>query len=163
MQVVTQALNNGSRELLIGISSPGGSVFHGISAYNFLRGLKVTVTTHNYAQVDSIAAVIFSAGDQRLCVPEARFLMHSVATSFEQKATLEEDQLRERLDGLKKDTGTIATILSTRTGKNFNEIRELMLSRSLLGPDEAKELGLVHDIAVQVFDPNLQILNVHSQ
>lgn len=164
MQTMSNALNQGSRSFLIGISSPGGSVFSGVSAYNFLRGIRdVSIVTHNYGQVDSIAGVIFAAGDTRLCVPDARFLMHGVSLGFGQGAQLEEDQLREKLESLRNDTGTIARILAARTNKKAEEIRKVMLSRAVFGADEGKTLGLVHEIKAEVFDPSIGIINIHGQ
>ena len=138
-------------------------MFHGVSAYNFLRGLSVKITTHNYGQVDSIAGVIYCAGDSRLCVPQGRFLMHGVAAGFEPNVRLEEDQLRERLDGLRKDSGSIATILASRTGMKPEDVKKMMLSRVILDADAAQKHGLVHGVETAVFDAAIPILNIHSE
>ena len=103
MNAIDQKMQQGQRDFTILISSPGGSVFHGLSAYNYLKGLPVEVTTHNFGSVDSIGVVLYCGGAKRLSVPQARFLLHGVSANFPQGASLEEKQLEERLKGLKID------------------------------------------------------------
>ena len=100
MQAVDQKLAAGQHSFTILVSSPGGSVFHGLSAYNYLKGLPAEISTHNFGSVDSIGVVLYCAGRKRLCVPQARFLLHGVSAGFPQGANLEEKQLEERLKGL---------------------------------------------------------------
>src|SRR5690348_2301756 len=100
MQVIEKKLGEGVQRFIILISSVGGSVFHGVSAYNFLKGIPAEVITHNFGSVDSIANVIYCAGSTRYSVPHARFLLHGVTANFSQGAGLEEKQLLERLKGL---------------------------------------------------------------
>ena len=83
MDAINQKMKQGVNQFTILISSPGGSVFHGLSAYNYLKGLPVSVTTHNFGSVDSIGVVLFCGGSKRLSVPEARFLLHGVSAGFQ--------------------------------------------------------------------------------
>ena len=82
MSAIDQKTNQGARDFIILISSPGGSVMHGLSAYNYLKGLPATITTHNFGSVDSIGIVLYCAGSRRLSVPQARFLFHGVNVQF---------------------------------------------------------------------------------
>ena len=78
MQAVDQKLAAGQRNFIILVSSPGGSVFHGLSAYNYLKGLPADISTHNFGSVDSIGVILYCAGRNRLCVPQARFVSRSL-------------------------------------------------------------------------------------
>jgi len=49
MNAVDQKMKQGQHTFVLLISSPGGSVFHGLSAYNYLKGLPADITTHNLA------------------------------------------------------------------------------------------------------------------
>lgn len=80
MQVVDKKLSQGARKMGLLISTPGGDVFQGLSAYNYLKGIPLEITTHNFGSADSIGVVLFCAGSRRLCVPHARFLLHGVET-----------------------------------------------------------------------------------
>src|SRR3990167_8092237 len=93
---VTEELNKGNSDFRILISSPGGYVDPGLSAFNFLRGIPAEVETVNFGSVDSIAAVLFCAGTQRISVPNARFIIHDVfRITPQQSINLSETQLVE--------------------------------------------------------------------
>jgi ATP-dependent protease ClpP protease subunit len=102
MGAVDQKMRQGTTEFIILISSPGGSVIHGLSAYNYLKGLPASITTHNFGSVDSIGIVIYCAGSRRLSVPQARFLFHGVNVQFRGEQNLDEKLLEERLKGLRE-------------------------------------------------------------
>ena len=54
MQVVDKKLSQGARKMGLLISTPGGDVFQGLSAYNYLKGIPLEITTHNFGSADSI-------------------------------------------------------------------------------------------------------------
>ncbi len=140
------------RRFVLLLSSPGGTVFHGLSAYNYLKGLPAEVMTHNFGSVDSIGVVIFCAGSKRYSVPHARFLLHGVSTQFPAGATLEEKQLEERLKGLRIDTENIAGVIAANCGKSEEEVHRAMLERTTLNPEQAVKWGLVHEIKEPLTD-----------
>jgi len=162
MNAIDQKMKQGKREFTILISSPGGSVFHGLSAYNYLKGLPATITTHNFGSVDSIGVVLYCGGSKRLSVPQARFLLHGVATSFSNE-NLEEKQLEERLKGLRIDTENIAKVIAANTGKNVTEVMTAMLERTTLNPEEARSWGLVHEIKSELFEAGSEVISIQSE
>ncbi|MEA3298384.1 MAG: ATP-dependent Clp protease proteolytic subunit, partial [Chloroflexota bacterium] len=146
MNAIDQKMKQGARDFTILISSPGGSVIHGLSTYNYLRGLPANITTHNFGSVDSIGIVLYCAGSKRLSVPQARFLLHGVNAQFPANQSLEEKQLEERLKGLRIDIENIAKVIAVNTGKTVDEVTTAMLERTTLNPEEAQSWGLVHEI-----------------
>jgi ATP-dependent protease ClpP protease subunit len=163
MNAVDQKMKEGQKDFILLISSPGGSVFHGLSAYNYLKGLPANVITHNFGSVDSIGVVLYCGGSKRLSVPQARFLLHGVSANFPQKSSLEEKQLDERLKGLRIDIENIAKVVAANTGKSIDEVTQAMLDRTTLNPEEAKEWGLVHDIEVNLFPSGSEVISIQSQ
>ena len=163
MTAVDQKMARGQRNFIILISSPGGSVFHGLSAYNYLKGLPAEISTHNFGSVDSIGVVVYCAGRRRLSVPQARFLLHGVAANFPQAASLEEKQLEERLKGLRIDIENIAKVVAANTGKSVNEVTEAMLDRTTLNPEEAQAWGLVHEIQAELFPGGAEVISIQYQ
>lgn len=151
LNVFDQKLAAGVRRFTLLISSPGGTVFHGLSAYNYLRGIPAEVVTHNFGSIDSIGVVLYCAGSRRLSVPHARFLLHGVSAGFAQNERLEEMQLEERLKSLQIDILNIAHVVASTSGKSVDEVNRAMLDRTTLRPDEAKTWGLVHDIQSELF------------
>ena len=162
MDAIDQKMKQGVSEFIILISSPGGSVFHGLSAYNYLKGLPVAVTTHNFGSVDSIGVVLFCGGSKRLSVPQARFLLHGVSAGF-QNERLEEKQLEERLKGLRIDIENIAKVIAANTGKTVQDVTDAMLERTTLNPDEAKAWGLVHEIKSELFETGSEVISIQYQ
>jgi len=162
MNAIDQKMKLGTTQFIILISSPGGSVLHGLSAYNYLKGLPVNITTHNFGSVDSIGVVLFCGGSKRLSVPQARFLLHGVSARF-QNESLEEKQLEERLKGLKIDIENIAKVIAANTGKTVKDVTDAMLERTTLNPDEAKLWGLVHDIKSELFEAGSEVISIQHQ
>jgi len=160
MGAVEQKLAQGVSGIVLLISSPGGSVFHGLSAYNFLKGVPARLVTHNFGSVDSISVVLFCAGGRRFSVPHARFLLHGVQTNFPQAASLEEKQLGERLKGLKIDIENIAGVIAATTGRSEKQVAKDMLSRTTLNPEQAVEYGLVHEIKEELLPAGAELLSI---
>ena len=163
MDTIDNRMKQGATQFTILISSPGGSVFHGLSAYNYLRGLPVAVATHNFGSVDSIGVVLFCGGSKRLSVPQARFLLHGVSAGFQQNERLEEKQLEERLKGLRIDIENIAKVVAANTGKSIEDITNSMLERTTLNPVEAKSWGLVHEIKSELFEAGSEVVSIQYQ
>jgi ATP-dependent protease ClpP protease subunit len=160
MSAVEQKLREGADEFVVLMSSLGGSVFHGLSAYNFLKGIPAAVTTHNFGSVDSIGVVLFCAGTRRFSVPHARFLLHAVQANFSQGASLEEQQLEERLKGLRIDIENIAGVIAANTGRSEEAVTQDMLNRTTLNPEQAVDYGLVHEIREQLLPPGAELVSI---
>jgi ATP-dependent Clp protease, protease subunit len=163
LNAVDQKMKEGAKDFIILISSPGGSVPHGLSAYNYLKGLPASITTHNFGTVDSIGIVMYCAGSRRLSVPQARFLLHGVNAQFRGNENLEEKQLEERLKGLKIDMENIAKVIAANTGKSTEDVTKAMLERTTLNPSEAQSWGLVHDIRSQLFESGSEVISIQFQ
>jgi len=162
MQVVDKKLNQGAKKMGLLISTPGGDVFYGLSAYNYLRGIPLEITTHNFGSADSIGVVLYCAGTRRLSVPHARFLLHGVMCNFTQPASLEEKQLEERLKGLQIDMGNIARIIADTIRKDKQQILQDMQNRTTLYPEQAIEYGLVHEIKSELFEAGAEVISIQA-
>ena len=164
-KIIDQKVAQKFEKIHLMLSSPGGSVFHGISIYNFLRGAPIEVDTYNFGSVDSIGVILFCAGKHRCSVPHARFLIHGVRFNINGNASFDEKQLEEHLKGLKIDQTNIARVISDTTGKPLHKIEDDMNSRITLNPTEAKDYGLVHEIKSALFpiDADLSVIGEMSQ
>lgn len=156
-QLFDHAVQNKVERVHLLLSSPGGSVFHGLSIYNYLKGAPFDTHAYNFGSVDSIGVVIFCAGSRRLCVPHARFLIHPVQFNIQGNAAFDEKQLDEHLKGLKIDQENIARVISDTTGKPLHKVEEDMINRTTLSPQQAKDYGLVHDIQSTLFPADAQL------
>ena len=65
--VLAEQVNRKVDEVYLMLSTPGGSVMHGLNLYNVLRALPLKLIIHNVGNVDSIGNAIFLAGVE-LCL-----------------------------------------------------------------------------------------------
>jgi ATP-dependent protease ClpP protease subunit len=160
MQAVDQRLSAGMRELILLISTSGGSVFHGLTAYNYLKGLPIQVTTHNFGSVDSIGVAMYCGGRRRISVPQARFLMHPVSMNFSQGASYEEPKLVEVVKSLRVDMENCAKVVAANTGKTPRQVMRAMISRTTLDPDTGLTWGLVHEVRQELFPIGAEVISI---
>jgi ATP-dependent Clp protease protease subunit len=118
-------VNQGIREVHLLLSTPGGSVMHGMNLYNVLRGLPILLTTHNVGNVDSIGNAVFLAGKRRLACPHSTFMFHGVGMDVNAGTRLEEKSVREALDGILSNQKRIGSILEERTRLTAEQIEPL--------------------------------------
>ncbi|HNQ13620.1 MAG TPA: ATP-dependent Clp protease proteolytic subunit [Bacteroidia bacterium] len=159
-QAIDNLLRQGTTKIRLLLSTPGGSVFHGLSIHNYLKGLPIEVHTYNFGSVDSIGVVIFSAGSRRFTVPHSRFLIHSVKFNINGQASLDEKQLEEYLKSLQIDQKNIAKVIADTTGKSVEAIDNAMNNRTTLSPQEAVEYGLVHEIKNDLLLPKMEVITI---
>lgn len=164
-QIIDKKIKEKTERLHLMLSSPGGTVFHGISIYNFLKGAPIEIYTYNFGQVDSIGVVIFCAGTRRFSVPHARFLIHGVQANFIGNQALNEKDLEERLKALQIDYKNIARIIADTAQKSADKVISDMNNRTTLDPQEAKDYGLVHEIKSDLFpiDADLSVVGEFDQ
>jgi ATP-dependent Clp protease, protease subunit len=162
IRAIDQKLSKNIDRLHVMLSSPGGSVFHGLSIHNLLRGSPVPVSTYNFGSVDSIGVVIFCAGSERVCVPHARFLVHGVTLGLQAGSAFDEKQLEEQIKLLRSDYGNISRVIADTSGKSKKDVVKMMNQRTTLSPDEAKAIGLVTDIRSQLFPEGADMTMIYE-
>ncbi len=159
MNLIDQKTKEGAKEFIILMSTNGGSVFHGLSAYNYLKGLPVSIVTHNFGNVDSIGVTLYCAGSRRYSSPQARFLLHGISWGF-QNCRLEEKQIEEILKSIQIDIENTAKVISANTGKAIGDVTKAMTDRITLNPEQAKEWGLVHEIKTELFEEGSEVISI---
>lgn len=160
MHAIQQELNQGVNRFVILISSPGGNVFWGLTAYNFLKGVPAEIETYNFGTVDSVAIILYCAGKKRYSVQHARFLMHGVGFTIPKETRFEMKQLDERTKCLRIDTENIAGIIAENTRKSEEEVISAMYEGTALNPEQAVEMGLVHEIKESLFERGAKIISI---
>ncbi len=160
LRLIDQKIQQKTEKIHLMLSSPGGSVFHGLSIYNFIKGAPIEIDTYNFGSVDSIGVVIFCAGEKRYSVPHARFLIHGVNCGFNGNVSLGEKELEEKLKGLVIDQQNIAKVIADNCKKQPKQIEKDMINRTTLNPAQAKVYGLVHEIKSELFpiDADLSVI-----
>lgn len=132
------------------ISSPGGTVFHALSMFNFLQGAPFEVHTYNFGFVGSTSLVLYCSGARRFATPHARFLLYGVDLTLNAQTRLDEREVEQHLTGLKLDQLRIARVVAATTGKTEAQVIEDMSNHRAMASAEAKEYGLVNEIKSQL-------------
>ena len=138
--------NQGVKQIYLMLSTPGGSVMHGMNLYNVLRALPVELTTHNVGNVDSIGNAIFLAGSKRYACPHSTFMFHGVGCPTQPNQVLEAKFLRERLDGITADQKRIGSVIAERTTIGEQDVANLFLEAQTKDAAFALSNGIVNDV-----------------
>jgi len=133
-------------ELLIG--SEGGNITTGFQLYNELQAMPIKLITHNTSNVDSVANVVFLAGQERFATPTARFLFHGTNWSFPQGGSVPLVRLKEIVNSLMADEARICQVFKSKTSLTEQEATALMAAEETHNPDWAKAKGFINDILV---------------
>ncbi len=143
-QLATQNEQRIVDELIIQISSSGGSSDHGLLAYNYLKQLSINITTIGMGNVDSAAVMIFAGGSKRLSAPSCRFVLHEALATI--NGQFGSTKLGEMSKLIERITDDYTEVISKVAGKNKARIRSQVKQGSVLSSEEAKKLGLVTEI-----------------
>lgn len=142
-----QAKQNQWLDLLILMSSNGGSIPYGLDIYDLLKNYPGRTIGRVYSGANSMGAVILQACDWRQCLPHAGILIHN---PWLDKLTWDEahnpEQLQKRLNSLDHERQEMLEILSKRSGQTFDKIAEVCAKNTDLTAKEALELGLIDEI-----------------
>lgn len=161
IQAVTNFVNQGFKEVHLLLSTPGGSVMHGITIYNILRGLPIKLITHNVGNVDSIGTVIYLAGEQRYACPQTTFMLHGVSFGTNTPIQFFEKNLKERLASVQADQERIKAVYCDRAGINPEIAEAFFLGESTINANDAVAQGIaqeVRPVSIPAGSPVLQLV-----
>ncbi len=132
------------QDIFLYINSPGGSVYSGLGIYDTMQFVRPDVQTIGVGVAMSIASLLLAAGapGKRMALPSTRILMHQLSSGFEGQGTDIEIQAREII-GLKH---RLEEIYSQHTGKGLDEVSRDMERDFFLGPEEAKDYGIIDTV-----------------
>ncbi len=160
---VTNLTNQGVKQIYLMLSTPGGSVMHGMNIYNVLRALPVELITHNVGNVDSIGNAVFLAGAKRYACPHSTFMFHGVGFDVPQQMRIEEKFLRERLDGITSDQKRIGSVIEDRTSITKEDIAKLFLEAQTKDATFAAGCGIVDEVRDVQIPPGSSIVSLVFQ
>lgn len=134
-------------KVTIAINSGGGNVVSGIAMYNAMLAMPYQIITHNVANTDSIANVVFLGGNERYACAASTFMFHGVGFAGNANERLEENLLKAKLDTVLADHKRISGIFASRTGKlSVADGMRLFKEQKTRDAGWAKNNGLIHDI-----------------
>ncbi|MBI2013815.1 MAG: ATP-dependent Clp protease proteolytic subunit [Candidatus Colwellbacteria bacterium] len=131
-------------EIILQISSSGGSSDHGLLAYNFLRQINISKTTIGMGNVDSAAVMMFCAGQRRIAAPSCRFVLHEAIATL--NGQFNPTKLSEMAKLIQRITDDYSEVISKVTGKKKSIVNKEVHGGAVLSSEEAEKFGLVTDI-----------------
>lgn len=152
-QMITQMLAKaGANPVLVNISSLGGDVDHALAIHDsFVNHGSIDARLSGF--VASSATIIASGARNVVMNSTAFYLIHKVSGWIDEFGFKNEDELQQLIDRFaqeaeenKKIDLVIAQIYSKRTGKDVQDIVDLMKKETWLTAQEAKEWGFVDEI-----------------
>lgn len=146
LATVANLVNQHVPHIYLLLSTPGGSVMHGMTIYNVLRALPCDLTIHNVGNVDSIGNAIFLAGKHRYACQHSTFMFHGVGFDSPAGMRFEEKFLLERLNGIRADQHRIGQIIRDRTTLDGDAVEKLFREAQTEDADFALSCGIVHEI-----------------
>ena len=135
------------KDISIYINSPGGSVYAGYGIYDTMQFIGCDVSTICTGMAASFAAVLLVAGTKgkRMALPHSRVMIHQPLGGVQGQASDIEITAREILK-VKKE---LYTIISTHSGKPYEEVERDSDRDYWMTAEEEKAYGMVDEILVR--------------
>lgn len=145
-QLLYLAKEDEAADISLYINSPGGSVSAGMAIFDAMQYVPCDVSTFCFGMAASMGAFLLAAGTpgKRKCLPNARVMIHQPLGGAGGQAADIEIQAREILF-LREN---LNVLLSDFTGQPVARIARDCDRDFFMTPEEAKEYGLIDEVAV---------------
>ena len=136
-----------SKDIIMYINSPGGSVYAGLGIYDTMQYIKPGIATICTGLAASMGAVLLAAGEakKRSALPHSRIMIHQPMGGAQGQATDMEISLKQILE-LKKD---LYNIISKHSGKTANQIEKDADRDYWMRASDAKKYGLIDEVLLK--------------
>jgi len=132
------------REIQMYINSPGGVVSAGLAIYDTMQYIRNPVSTVCIGQAASMGSLLLTAGEKgmRICLPNARIMVHQPSGGFQGQATDIMLHAQEILN-LKR---RLNEIYVRHTGQPLKKIEDALERDMFLTSEMAKDFGLIDKV-----------------
>ncbi len=128
------------------INSPGGSITSGMAIYDTMQYIKCDVSTICIGMAASMGAFLLASGTpgKRFALPNSEIMIHQPLGGMQGQAT----DIKIHADRIIKIKDNLNQILSERTGKPLEVIRQDTERDNFMTAQEAKEYGLIDQVII---------------
>ena len=132
------------KDILIYLNSPGGGVYAGLGIYDTMQYINPDVSTICTGMAASMGAVLLCAGakGKRTALKHSRVMIHQPLGGAQGQASDIEITARE-IQKLKKE---LYEIISTHSGKSYDEVWKDCDRAYWMTSQEAKEYGMIDEV-----------------
>lgn len=133
------------------IDSPGGSVQAGLTMYDLIKGLEMTVDIYCTGMAASMAAILLAGGQKghRFILPHAKIMIHEplIAGGVGGSAT----SIQKTAESIMETKRLTVDLMSADTGKSRKEVEEAIAFDNYMNAHEAVKFGIADAIVKSVF------------
>lgn len=147
MKLLYLQSENRRKDIHFYLNSPGGDVVATLAIYDTMQTLSCPIATYCVGQAASGAAVLLAGGSKgkRYALPHARVMLHQPYGGVGGQVSDIEIQATEIL----RNRQMLNEILAVHTGKDIEKIAKDTNRDFFMGPEEAKEYGVVDEIVTK--------------
>ncbi|OVE34786.1 peptidase [Priestia aryabhattai] len=141
-KITEQLTNANGEDIIVSINSPGGYVDDGSEIYTALKNYSGHVETQIVGLAASAASFIATAGDKVVIAPTAQIMIHnaSMGNRGDHRSMDKASQM------LKTTDRAIVNAYVLKTGKDEQDLLDMMAEETWMGPQEALEHKFVDEI-----------------
>ena len=135
---------NPNKDISFYINSSGGSVTSGMAIYDTMQYIKPDIITVCIGQAASMGSLLLAAGskNKRYALPHSRIMVHQPSGGVEGQAS----DIQIHANEILTIRRNLNEIYVNHTGQNIKKIEEYLDRDSFMGPEEAKNFGLIDKI-----------------
>ena len=135
---------NPNKDISFYINSFGGGVTSGMAIYDTMQYIKPDIITVCIGQAASMGSLLLAAGskNKRYALPHSRIMVHQPSGGVEGQAS----DIQIHANEILTIRRNLNEIYVNHTGQNIKKIEEYLDRDSFMGPEEAKNFGLIDKI-----------------
>ena len=135
---------NPNKDISFYINSSGGGVTSGLAIYDTMQYIKPDIITVCIGQAASMGSLLLAAGskNKRYALPHSRIMVHQPSGGVEGQAS----DIQIHANEILTIRRNLNEIYVNHTGQNIKKIEEYLDRDSFMGPEEAKNFGLIDKI-----------------
>jgi ATP-dependent Clp protease protease subunit len=143
-QLLFLEAENPKKEIGMYINSPGGVVTAGLAIYDTMQYIKSPVSTLCMGFAASMGSLLLMAGapGQRVCMPNARIVLHQPSGGFQGQAS----DIARHAEDIIKMRQRIYELYAQHCGRTMEEVATALDRDNFLDAQEAKAWGLVDHV-----------------
>jgi ATP-dependent Clp protease protease subunit len=143
-QLLFLEADNPKKEIFLYINSPGGVVTSGFAVYDTMQYIKSPVSTFCMGMAASMGSFLLMAGEpgQRICLPNARIILHQPSGGFSGQAS----DVERHAEDIIKTKRQLNTLYAKHCGRTYEEVERTLDRDNFMDAQEAKAWGLVDHV-----------------
>lgn len=147
-ELVRDALEGVTEDVVIKLNSNGGDVFEGIEIYNYLKSHPSHITVEVTGLAASAATFIVAGADKAIMNTGTSFMIHE-ASSF---AWGNKSELQKVLNALETIDDSIISIYEAKTGQSKEQLTDWMTEEKWFSAEDAVRFNFADEVKKDITD-----------